>query len=99
MKKHCIPKSYVERECCANCGHVFIQRMYDEGPYYFCHVDNSERPPCNSVLMGEMLDVMVLSFDDPRYDAAMDAWDEWSECREVIAWGYCDSYVKKEKNE
>ncbi len=49
-----IPNSYREvKNPCYSCKHVFVKYEHEEGPWYYCHIDKSERPLCGSVAMHE----------------------------------------------
>ena len=88
-----IPVSYQELDCCVNCKHVFVKQEYDDGEEYFCHLDGSERPLCGSVAMGES----ICLGDESEYVKASHKWEKWSQEREVVAWGKCSNYEKREK--
>ena len=84
-------KNYRGQSCCANCGGVFRYREHDSGPMYFCNSDNSERPSCGSVLMGEW----DCDDSDEVAELKYEKWDAWSDPRRVESFGICDSYVKR----
>ena len=97
------PASYMIQACCANCTHAFIMEEYDSGTTYFCHIDRSKRPPCQSVYMKETTQDKYDKDHTLDYDthglSKYDIWDEWGDPREVKAWGYCTEHILKEKND
>ena len=84
------PSDYHEQDGCYNCNHVFRELNYECGPTLFCHWDNSERPPCTNPKMKEVLGILMM---DELY-SIYDAWWDWSEPREVVAWGKCNKYTR-----
>ena len=84
-----LDKSYKEQDCCANCKFVFLKQEYEEPNPYFCHVDNSKRPLCGSVFMGEFGDTYEESCK------IWDKWEEWADPREVKAYGICRKYQRR----
>lgn len=86
---------YVNRNGCHNCDHVFCLSCYDEGDGYFCTFESPQRPPSNSVLMGEA------DFSGPWFSSHLEtmdrysAWDNWAIPREVSGWGICPHWKSK----
>ena len=88
-----MPDTYEERDGCHNCLKAFVVKEYDEPNYYYCTEDAPERPPCGSVRMKECPQFFDISEEEERI--LINAWDEWSESREVMAWGFCRRWEKK----
>ncbi len=84
-------KNYRLMAGCHNCGHAFAMHDYDEAPRYFCEHGAPERPLCLSVYMQEIP-------KDEDFSSAYRAWHEWSEGREVEAFGTCDWWVRSVKD-
>jgi len=81
-----LPKDYAQQDGCHNCGHVFQRDLYDEGPEYYCTVDQGDgpRPPCMSGAMDDC------EWSDA--DTAEDDWYLWSQDHEVTPWGVCSAW-------
>ena len=86
------PSSLRVQNGCYNCGHCFVLHEYDESPRYFCGQDGQPRPKSLSVAMGECPN----NIGGPDWDVACDAWDHWSEDREIRAWCICDHWKQTE---
>lgn len=76
---------------CHDCKHVFVKVGYDEHPEYFCHYDNSKRPICGSMLMGES----YFKEGDARFDELYEAWIKWSAQHLCMAWGVCPQWKER----
>ena len=63
-----IPVTYKISETCRNCKHVFIRKERKAPTEYYCHQDESDRPLCGSILMGE-------SEINPGFSWAQ--WENW----------------------
>lgn len=83
-------QTYHEQDGCYNCGYCFVKGDYDDPNTYYCSLDAPPRPKCLSVYMGE-------SDYDPSDDKAFEKmyrnWLEWSDGREVEAWGKCSFWI------
>ena len=94
-----LPKSYAINKGCHNCVNAFRLDEYDGGPQYYCKFEDiTPRPICGSVLMTkengyENDERFTHIFDDVVYEEQLDAWDNWSEGREVDESGICDNWV------
>ena len=84
------PPDYQEHDGCHNCVHVFKEFDYESGPNLFCHLDGSSRPPCTNPKMKELNGFLSTEQLNPIYDA----WWDWSEPREVVAWGKCSCHER-----
>lgn len=78
-----LTRNYRIVDGCHNCEHAFAMHEYDEAPRYFCRKNAPERPLCLSVYMQEVP-------KDNDFSKAYYAWKEWSDDREVEAFGTCD---------
>ena len=99
-----IPESYKENDGCHNCLHIFRYFEYDEDTILYCINDGVKRPPCGSVCMRECFSDIVkkyLDYGDPLFEIhfseLMDAWNKWTENREVNPYGICVSHLKEVK--
>ena len=79
------PASYRKQDGCHNCGHVFVYMNYDQGDQW---------PLSGSVLMEEE---PICRLPNPERHEAYMAWDEWTDNREVEAWGICDEWKRREQ--
>ena len=77
-------KNYRDQKACENCIYVFKKTDYDDETEFFCHIDNSDRPLCGSVGMGE--------HSKGSYKKIRDEWEIWAEQREVHQHGICDDW-------
>ena len=87
-----LPDSYRVQNGCRDCRHCARICEYDDGNTYYCAYGAPERPPCGSVAMEESFSergVEPLLEREDRELARIEAWAEWSEGREVAAWGTC----------
>ncbi len=84
-----LDKTYKVQDGCHNCEHAFVKTEYEDGPEYFCHRDDSERPECLSVRMGEHRRVSSAA----AWLKASKDWDTWARPRWVEACGICDHHV------
>jgi len=93
---------YKQCDGCWNCKHRFTKSEYDEGSTLYCTFGAEPRPPCGSVLMGELNGCLGRGglFNKHHAKWAMDAedrashdrylaWDLWSDPREVHREGKC----------
>lgn len=86
-----LPASYREQRACANCALAFAHQEYDCGIQYYCTLRAPPRPRCGSVAMGETF--ANANFEDAElFESDMNAWDEWSDGREVEPHGTCDEH-------
>lgn len=90
-----IATNYHEQHGCRDCKKCFIRSDYVGENEFFCCADGMKRPPCMSVGMGECPGLGSMSDDDATtMDAAGEAWDTWSDGREVEPWGICSWWEK-----
>ncbi len=87
-------KSYQKVSSCMTCLNVFTMEEYDQGNKYYCHSDKSERPFCGSVLMYEG---HYIGLSDKESNKRVEAWNEWSSCRQVMENGWCKKYKDNKK--
>ena len=88
-----LPDGYRAQDGCHNCKHVFVRYDHDEGQSFYCTMGAGVRPPCMSVAMDEC---PGLAYNTAIFDAAYDAWDEWSDGREVRPSSICPQYEPRE---
>jgi hypothetical protein len=81
-----IPHSIQALDTCSNCAHVFRKYDYDQGNEYYCNVDQSDRPRCQSVAMEES----DHEFKDGKHH---ELWWEWSKNRRVYSFTICEFHV------
>jgi hypothetical protein len=86
-----LPDGYRVQDGCHNCASVFVQYDFEDERGYFCTFGAPTRPPCGSVAMHE-----TWSFEEGVFEAAMHAWDEWADPREVAREGTCNRWMPKE---
>ena len=81
-----LPEHYKSLDCCRNCKHVFIRHERKAPTEYYCHVDESDRPLCGSIFMGE-------SEVNPGF--SWKEWEEWKEKHYIKdEFGKCDYYIR-----
>ncbi len=83
-------QNYKKQDGCHNCVYLFLKSEYDDFNEYYCHIDNSERPPCMSVAMCESNHTNGVT----QHAVAYKKWDKWAKPREVQQYGICDSFLK-----
>ena len=84
--------NFKKAACCCNCKHVFVYQEYDSGESFYCTLGALERPPCNSVLMGEAGIGPNGSLDREKHSRDSYAWVKWSMENEVKAGDACDLF-------
>lgn len=83
-----IPPTYKVSKSCKNCKFVFVREERKAPTEYYCHFDNSERPLCGSIFMGE-------SEINPGF--SWKVWENWK-AEHLIKdeLGHCEKWRKKE---
>ncbi len=74
-------------DACTTCAHVFRYAIPDDPPMFYCTLGATPRP----MTWMEAIDIGV---DRAAADAAWDAFDAWSEQREVLTDEVCDLYTR-----
>jgi len=89
-------QTYMLRDGCQVCRHVFVYTDYDCGPFFYCTLDTPPRPLCMSVGMNECPE----PFEDNKLQlGGFRKWHEWSEGREVNPGAICGEYGRGIKDE
>jgi hypothetical protein len=95
-------KNYCTQDGCHNCLNRFVLTDYDQEAEYYCTKNAPERPLCGNSderfperdnlelyeKTGNINDVTVTK----EFIEAEKAWKEWSEGRQVQAYGKCDDF-------
>ena len=84
-------ESYRNQPGCHNCGHVFVLVETDNPLTYCCTLNAPPRPLCMSLAMREHI-----PWSSRNHKRTVDAWESWSDCRWVKAWGICDKWKEGE---
>lgn len=92
-KINIIDSTYRRQDSCRNCDLVFCMTHYDDANEYFCHRDQSYRPPCGSVAMDEW-ENRPMDFSVSHRNRFV--WDVWSKDRGVCETGICKYHRKNE---
>ena len=82
-------QGYREQNGCHNCKKCFVKFEYAAGPEYFCTKDAPQRPPC---ACNETFGDVTANEYERLWDAAYEAWENWSKDRERKAWGICEDW-------
>jgi hypothetical protein len=80
---------------------VFVWHDYDEERQYFCHVDRSRKPRCDSVAMDEDLNydrAQKVRVSKEASRRARRAWDAWARAHAVAREGCCLEYSERKED-
>ena len=90
--------------CCITCKHSFVcggidgvYVMIEEGLHYYCTLNALPRPGCMAFAItdaGEMVDERWPPAGITRKDAC-NAWQAWTDGKEIEPGGLCDDYVRR----
>ena len=87
--------NYRKLDSCANCKNVFERYEYEEDSEYYCALNASSRPFCNSVAMNEWAGNVERSTTIATHIRLETAWQAWAKGRKVDAVGICDMWEQR----
>lgn len=89
--------TYREQPGCHSCRHRFLYYEWDEDDEYFCTLNASPRPKCDSTAMGpeERWGAINPHPENPTY--VVTAWEAWRKAHAVQPWGICDGWEVETK--